>query len=325
MGEWPFRGSVAVARGRVTPGALRGHRFVRLFPDVYVAAGVGVTFLVLSMAAFLVVEPCGGVLSGYSAAELVGSSCAPRDVPAEVLVSGHVKVHPRLSVRRGRPQEADVGTVYGCRLTTPLRTAWDLARSLELVEAVVAVDALAFRRFPPSLLLDRREREPGARGCRRLDRVVDLADARSESPMETRLRLLLVLAGLPRPEVQFPVPAARVRFDLAYPEAKLAIEFDGDRHDDDLDRHRDVRTGRLGWYTARFTKRDIARKDDTAAAVRTLLTERLPSPASPSGTSARAEHDWQLRSHSAAGDPRRRRSTSRGRAPRSPCDRRARS
>lgn len=143
------------------------------------------------------------------------------------------------------------------------------------MEAVVALDALAFRRFSPSALLVRRAQEPGARGCRKLDRVVDLADARAESPMETRLRLLLVLAGLPRPEVQFVVPEARVRFDLAYPQVKPAIEFDSDDHEDDLDRKRDVSTGQIGWYTARFTKHDVARKDDTVQVVRALLSKRL--------------------------------------------------
>lgn len=275
MQDRPFLGSLALARGLVTPGALRGPRFVRLFPDVYVAADVTVTYRVLSIAAFLLVEPRGGVLAGYSAAELVGSSCAPRGAPAEVLVEGHIKSHPRLAARRGRADGPDVGTACSCRVTSPLRTAWDLARRLELSEAVVAVDALAFRRFKPATLLDRRERVPGAPGCRRLDRVVDLADARAESPMETRLRLLLVLAGLPRPEVQFRVPEAQVRFDLAYPAVKLAIEFDSDEHEDDLDRRRDVRTGRRGWCTARFTKHDIARQADTASAVRALLSERL--------------------------------------------------
>ena len=275
MTDRPFRGSLAVARGLVTPGALRGPRFVRLFPDIYVAATVTVTFRVLSLAAFLLVEPRGGVLTGYSAAELVGSSCAPKGAPAEVLVTGHIKSHPRLIVRRGRAEGPDVGTARGCRVTSPLYTAWCLARRLELVEAVVAVDALGFKRFPPAALLDRRAAEPGARGSRGLDRVVELADTRAESPMETRLRLLLVLAGLPRPVVQFALPAARVRFDLAYPEVKLAIEFDSDGHEDDLDRRRDIRTGRLGWHTARFTKHDVARKQETATSVRALLSERL--------------------------------------------------
>ncbi|WP_445184416.1 hypothetical protein ACTXG6_39475 [Pseudonocardia sp. Cha107L01] len=57
-------------------------------------------------------------------------------------------------------------------------------------------------RFAPAALLARRAATPGARGCRRLQRVVQLADPRAESPRETRLRLGLVLAGLPPPTVQ---------------------------------------------------------------------------------------------------------------------------
>lgn len=96
------------------------------------------------------------------------------------------------------------------------------------MDAVVAVDALARHSgFGPDALLARRAAEPGARGGRRLDRVVALADPRAESVMESRLRLLLVLAGLPAPEVQYPVvdPYGFViaRIDLAYPQAKLAL------------------------------------------------------------------------------------------------------
>lgn len=71
-----------------------------------------------------------------------------------------------------------------------LAAAWDLARRVPLVEAAVALDALAHRRaFAPSDLL------PGAR--RRLDWVVALADPKAESPMETwpRVGHLLAIRG----------------------------------------------------------------------------------------------------------------------------------
>lgn len=275
----PFRGSVAVARGEISSGALRGKRFVRLFPDVYVPADVEVDLRVLSLAAFLLVESTGGVLCGYAAAAVLGADCAPRGAPAEVLVRGHVRRHPGLRITRGEASGPDLWTVRGCRVTSPLRSAWELARRLDLTEGVVALDALAARGgFPPNALLDRRDAAPGTRGSRRLDSVVALADPRAESPMESRLRMLLVLAGLPCPEVQFTLVDDRhviARFDLAYPAARLAIEYDGEGHVDDLDRRRDIRTGRLGWYTARFTKRDVAVPDATARSVRILLAERL--------------------------------------------------
>ncbi len=119
------------------------------------------------------------------------------------------------------------------RLTSPLRTAYDLARGPDLVEAVVAVDALArVGGFAPDLLLNFAVHCRGSRGNGRVAEVLSHADRRAGSPMETRLRLLLVRAGLPRPEVQWAVQdeAARsaVWLDLAHPEHRIGIEYDGE-------------------------------------------------------------------------------------------------
>jgi hypothetical protein len=97
--------------------------------------------------------------------------------------------------------------------------------------------------------------------------------------METRMRLLLVDAGLPPPVPQYElVVDGRVvaRFDLAYPDARLAIEYDGAGHDDRLDRRRDIRTGALGWQTVRLVSADILQTpEETAALVRAVLRRRL--------------------------------------------------
>ena len=85
--------------------------------------------------------------------------------------------------------------------------------------------------------------------------------------METRTRLLLVLAGLPLPLVQFDVYDAAGRFvarvDLAYPQIKLAIEYDGDHHRERSTFRRDVaRLNALrlcGWTVLRFTADDVLR------------------------------------------------------------------
>ncbi len=57
--EEPFRGSEAVARGIVTPARLRGPRFVRLFPDVYVSAAVPMTPVLRARAASVYAGPRG--------------------------------------------------------------------------------------------------------------------------------------------------------------------------------------------------------------------------------------------------------------------------
>lgn len=123
-------------------------------------------------------------------------------------------------VRRDVLHPGEISEVDGVRVTSRLRTAFDLARLLPLTEGVVAVDALARGEFAPDLLLHFTVRYPGLRGVRRVIDVLSWADARSGSPPETRLRLILVQGGLPRPVPQHPVvdDARRVLWlDLAYP------------------------------------------------------------------------------------------------------------
>ena len=69
-------------------------------------------------------------------------------------------------------------------------------------------------------------------------RAIANADPKAESPMETRLRLLLVLAGLPTPLSQVSIRNAKGDFagrvDLYYPDHHLGIEYDGGPHKDQL-------------------------------------------------------------------------------------------
>lgn len=286
--DGPFRGSEARNAGLVTRDQLRGPRYRRLFPDVYVPAGLALGLDVRSQAAFLLVRDGGGVLAGYSAAQLLGADCAPWNAPAEVLVPRFRKRHPRLCLRYGPAWAGDVVDAGGCRVTTPLRTAWDLARRLRLVEAVVAVDALARAGgFAPAELLALRAGSPGARGCRRLDEIVALSDPRAESPPETRLRVGLVRAGLPPPEVQYLVSDehgfALARLDLAYPVVKLAIEYDGSYHLDPArtkrDRERDAILSRYSWQTLRLGSDNLDAMPQTVHTIAHLLELRGRRPA----------------------------------------------
>ncbi|QJY49466.1 endonuclease domain-containing protein [Pseudonocardia broussonetiae] len=266
---WPevFRGSEAVAAGLVTWGRLRGPRFVRLFPDVYAPVGEHPPDLALrARAAGLLVGERGAV-SGWAAAELLGASCGPRDAPVEVTTTGlRVREHPGLVVRRERIAPGELTSVGGVRVTGALRTAYGLARRLDLVEGVVAVDRLANRhRFPPDLLLNFLTHYPRAIGNPRVIDVLAHANPYSGSPMESRLRMLLELAGLPRPRVQWVVqdPAARtaVWLDLAYPHAKVAIEYEGGEHTTPegvlRDAARYTRLVSRGWRILRYTRFDV--------------------------------------------------------------------
>ena len=179
----PFRGSVAVADGLVTRAVLCGPRFRRLYPDVYVRADVEVDLVVRSLAAAALTDG-RGVLSGYSAAELLGASCGPLDAPAEVIVPGRRRAPPGLLVREEDVPLAERWQVGGTVVTSPVRTALDIACRGSLVEAVAGVDALAHRfGFPPQDVVHCAHRHPGRRGAARLPTVVRLANPLADSPM----------------------------------------------------------------------------------------------------------------------------------------------
>lgn len=253
---WPvaFRGSAAVAARLVTWGRLQGPGYLRLFPDIYIAATEEPPKLGLrTRGAYRLVEG-RGVLSGYSAAEILGASCGPKDAPAEVTVpGGGQREHPGLLVHRDRIAPDEIERLGDLRVTTPLRTAYDLARRHDLVEGVVAVDALARKcEFTPDTLPHLAARYPRARNQRRVADVLAHANRSSGSPMESRLRMLIVLAGLPRPVVQHAVQDERARravwLDLAYPEHMIGIEYEGEVHASTERVLRDV-GGTRGWST----------------------------------------------------------------------------
>ncbi|HEX4103412.1 MAG TPA: DUF559 domain-containing protein [Pseudonocardiaceae bacterium] len=288
LGGTPFRGSWAVQRGLLTERVLRGPRYRRLFPDIYVLAGAPTDLAARSQAALLL-APGQCVLSGYSAAELLGAGCAPAEANAELTVpGGDFREQPGLTIHRDLLADDEILDPLG--VTTALRTAWDLARWLPTVEAVVAMDALArVGRFTPQAVPRIQSRYPRARWRRRVPAVIDLSDPRAESPMETRSRMVLVLRGLPRPELQYTVYDELgefvARLDMAYLWLKLAIEYDGRGHltawQQQSDARRLNRLDAAGWSVLRFTAPDIFRTPDvTAAQVREAIARRTRRSAS---------------------------------------------
>lgn len=169
--------------------------------------------------------------------------------PIEVIV-------PRASETRSRPgvlvhhvdlAAEQVITVRGLRSTTVRRAFRDLRLRLSRPEMLVLADA--------ALRLG-------------LGRFDDLAEA-AESPMETRLRWLLLKAGLQRPDVQRDLHDDNGGFvgraDLYYPDARLVIEYDGGNHRERLvedNRRQNLLTG-AGFRVLRFTASDIYSRPET--------------------------------------------------------------
>ena len=128
------------------------------------------------------------------------------------------------------------------RCTTAARTGYDLGRRLPFDTAVMRIDALLnVTGCPIEDIWAIAERYPGARGIRRLRTTLTLVDGGAESPQETRLRLLLVNSGLPRPQTQIPVAdqrgVVRRRIDMGWPEWMVGVEYDGQQHWTDPRRH----------------------------------------------------------------------------------------
>lgn len=119
---WPsvFRGSLAVRAGFVTKGQLRGPRYLWLFPDVYVPAAEKPPDQTIRSIAAYEYGRGRSALSGYSAAELLGASCGPREAPAELTVPGG-GVHPcrGLQLHRDAVPRAEVERCRGVYVTSP--------------------------------------------------------------------------------------------------------------------------------------------------------------------------------------------------------------
>ncbi len=232
----PFTCAEAIELG-VTRAQLRGARYRRLGSGLYRWIGLNESpELLLSAVARRL--PPGAAFSGRTAAWLHGLDMAPCD-PIEVTIPDPIGTRRRAGVSVGRTALAfeEIVIRRAMPVTSALRTVVDLAGRNPLTEGVVAADMFLHARLVSIVELRTYVAEhPGVKGVARLRRVVDLAEPKAESAMESRLRMLLVLAGLPRPEVQVSIRDDQGRFlgrpDLLYRSQRLAIEYDGGSHRD---------------------------------------------------------------------------------------------
>lgn len=249
--------------------AVANSELVRVLTGVYLRADIPLDLVAKSRCAALVVTP-HSVLCDRTAAWIHGIDVlryAELDVvpPVESYVlRGH---HPTdRSECAGGTRDLlpeDWMDVHGLRVTTPLRTALDLACKLPRREALAALDAFVrthgITHRDLHVLLRRYRRRRGVVQARTL---VPLADGRSESPGETWTRLEIKDRGLPSPTPQYWVLVRGIptyRLDLAYPHARIAIEYDGEAfHSSQSDRDRDaIRRSWLraqGWHVIVLTK-----------------------------------------------------------------------
>ena len=249
-------------RAGITDHRLRGSEFRRIAFGYYLPAEV-TPHAIHAVRAALKCHPEGAVATHFSAARL---QSAPVPDHPEV----HVTVRDAGDRRRRRGlrchalaiDEADVRVLEGVRISSPCRMFVELARYLSLVELVVLGDWLVQNRHatvPGLRAYSRRSMEQYADRAARAASYVRLG---AESPRESRLRLLLMMAGLPvvTPNPTIGVGGRRLRLDLAFLAAKVAVEYDGVWHDEDDQPEKDEERRKLldahGWIVI------VVRKDE---------------------------------------------------------------
>jgi very-short-patch-repair endonuclease len=219
------------------------------------------------------------VIAGRSAAHLYGAPFVDADAPVEVLVPRTANVRMAgVCAHVAALDPSEVVRRDGLPITSPLRTCRDLTQWVpDSVEAIVMIDALAARKVVslPELEAYACDRT-GQRGWRRLLDAARLADAGAGSPQESRLRVRLVRAGLPRPVTQFVIVCDGrfiARSDLAWPEYQVAVEYDGVWHAESpaqihADRRRLNDMIAAGWVVLHVTSKRL--RDDFDGFVREL-------------------------------------------------------
>ena len=277
-----FVGSHAIAEGRLTRERLRSLSYRRLVQGVYADPALDVDHQLRARGVALLL-PSGAAIGGHSAAAWHGAAFAGVHEAVTVVRPAEVewKGPRQVRVHRTDLTAADIDVLDGVPVTTPLRTAWDVAALEPLATAVAALDAMVrSRSLELSELARSLERGTGRWGVTRVRRAVPLIDPRAESAPESRVRVALVLAGL-SPEPQLDVlhhGEFLGRVDLGWAEARLAVEYEGEHHFTGTQIARDdVRYARLraaGWRIIRLSAADLRDLDSVVVRVREALAAR---------------------------------------------------
>ena len=245
--QQPFLRADGLGHG-LTDKVMRGPGYRRPFRNVLVSSATAPTAIQRVRAAMLL-QSDDAWASHASAARVKGA-------PIPTIADEHVSVSHQKRRRHHSGIRAHVGDPTGVVVERGIRVSGDVPMFIELggqlglVDLVVVGDWLVRRRgLTPQQLVDacRRSRHRDSRKALAAARYVR---CHVDSPMETRLRMLLVLAGLPEPEVNLVIrddlgEVVR-RYDLSYPRVRVAVDYDGRLHvevvaqwEDDLERRAD--------------------------------------------------------------------------------------
>ncbi|MGN6302751.1 MAG: endonuclease domain-containing protein [Angustibacter sp.] len=276
-----FVGADAVAHGLLSVRQLRGPHVVRVLHGVYRPAWVPLTHRLKCQAACLVL-PEGAVVTGSSAATVLGLRLASADDDVAVAVPEGLHLPRRRGVQLRRVTERRPGSrlLDGVRLAQAHRIAFDAAARQPLAEATATLDALVRHG-----IVDVNDLRQWLANCHdnhvvTVRKAATLVDARAESQPESVTRVHLRTAGFDVvPQFQVIVGSRAVaRVDLALPELKIAIEYDGRWHEDArqraLDNDRIARLRAAGWIVIIVTAELLRDPRTLVAVVAAAVAER---------------------------------------------------
>jgi very-short-patch-repair endonuclease len=230
------------------------------------------------LAAVLLTAPPGAVLSHATAAALWGlqiplQRSGDRRIDLIVPVSSRAESRADRRVHRVELDGEEVTRRQSLLVTVPTRTWRDLAAVLQPPALLAVTDQLLAAGCTRAALQAQLDRRPTGRGSARARAVLPIADRRAGSPMESVLRWLLHIAGAPAPDLQHAIwtPVATFHPDLAWPDRKVLVEFDGDVHRDRRvfvdDLRRQNALVAAGWTVLRFSSADVMGRPEEVIAV----------------------------------------------------------
>lgn len=267
----------------ITRHRLVGPRYQPVVRGVHARATAEIDLRLQCDAALLVV-PAESVFSHWTATALLGGPVM-RKLPWLQVISPDSRTRrPEVRGTRHSLSASDSTWLGHYPVTTPERTFVDLATTTPLPELVAVGDwMLNSRLVTRSSIHASVVHAAGHRGVVRARAAAILLDGGAQSPPESMLRIKILDAGLPAPEVNTPIFDELGEYiscpDLRYRKAKVAIEYEGAHHREveqfRRDTARDQLLAGLGWVTLRATSRDLRPTSSTLTdSIRTLLAAR---------------------------------------------------
>lgn len=294
----PFTYREALFMG-LSPGQLRGRRLVHISQGLYRPADWD--FDLRQAARSLSAISPGAWISHSTAARLHELVLPPWLSSSDELHLSNLRVHPQprrkgITAHNVRALMGEVESDRGLWISTRARTWLDLARVLPLRDLVCMGDQLIRiprpefenRSQPFATLADLRTMaglHKNMQGIVRAREALTLMRVGADSPPETLFRLAMADANLPEPELQLKLydtptsPSA----DAGYRSHRIALQYDGAHHLDEVQRHSDFRRDRAfkaaGWTVLKFTDSDL--RDDFQDAVQRIRTALRQAPVDP--------------------------------------------